>query len=392
MTIVPDQSKSKIVSVSKYTWIPVALVLVPALATLGHLSWTGSIFLGAPLAMISLLIPIDAGYICRFTPLDKTPMWRVVVTHFAAAQVLSFLWMLVAVPFSRALAYIPQLRGIDKEFSPDRWIVYLTGCLFYVFSVAYHYVAMAQNAARAVEMQAMQTSVLARDAELRALRAQINPHFLFNSLNSISALTSIDGARAREMCLLLADFLRLTLGMGEKSVIPFSEELDLLEKFLAIEKVRFGDRLRMEEQIDEEAKRCMIPALLLQPLLENAVSHGIASMENGGLIRLEAAVRDGRLAILVENDRDEEAPSRKRNGVGLRNVRSRLEARHGAEATFRAEADEDKFRVTMSLPAEFAPLESAQAEAEPAQPARANNTAGETGIAQSASVKYGEVK
>jgi LytS/YehU family sensor histidine kinase len=234
--------------------------------------------------------------------------------------------------------------------------------------------------------------VLARDAELRALRAQINPHFLFNSLNSISALTSIDGARAREMCLLLADFLRLTLGMGEKTVIPFLEELDLLEKFMAIEKVRFGERLRMEEKIAEEAKHCMIPALLLQPLLENAVSHGIASMENGGLIRLEASVREGRLAILVENDRDEEAPSRKRNGVGLRNVRSRLEARHGAEATFRAEADEDKFRVTMSLPAEFAPAESAPPEAGPAQLARAGNTAAETGTAKSGSVKYGEAK
>ncbi|HMH81060.1 MAG TPA: histidine kinase, partial [Candidatus Acidoferrum sp.] len=231
------------------------------------------------------------------------------------------------------------------------------------------------------------TSVLARDAELRALRAQINPHFLFNSLNSISALTSIDGARAREMCLLLADFLRLTLGMGEKTVIPFSEELDLLEKFMAIEKVRFGARLRMEEKIDDRAKRCIIPALLLQPLLENAVSHGIASMEDGGMIRLEASVRDGRLAISVENDRDEEAPVRKRNGVGLKNVRNRLEARYGKEATFRADADEDKFRVSMSLPAEFASEESMATESASASAAHA-----ETAKAEIAAAKSGEPK
>jgi len=387
MTNSADRQKSKTGSVNKYTWIPVALVLIPALATLGNLSWTTSILLGAPLAMISLFIPIDAAYICRFAPLGKAQMWRIILTHLAAAQVLSLLWMLVAGPFSRALAYIPQLHGIDKQFAPDRWIVYLTGCLFYVFSVAYHYVAMAQDAARAVEMQVMQTSVLARDAELRALRAQINPHFLFNSLNSISALTSIDGARAREMCLLLADFLRLTLGMGEKTVIPFSEELDLLEKFMAIEKVRFGARLCMEEKIDDQAKRCIIPALLLQPLLENAVSHGIASMEDGGMIRLEASVRDGRLAILVENDRDEEAPERKRNGVGLKNVRSRLEARYGKEATFRADADEDKFRVTMSLPAEFASEESTATESASAPAVRA-----ETAKAEIAAAKSGEPK
>jgi len=348
-----DRRASYPLRVNKLTWVPVALALIPALATLGKLSWTASVLLGAPLAMISLFIPIAAGYICRFTPLGKAQMWRIIMTHLADALVLSFLWTLIASPFSRALAYIPRLHGLDKQFVPDLWIVYVTGGFVYLFSVAFHYVAIAQEAARTVEMQVMQTNVLARDAELRALRAQINPHFLFNSLNSISALTSIDGARAREMCLLLADFLRLTLGMGEKTVIPFSDELDLLEKFLAIEKVRFGDRLHMEEQIEDDAKRCIIPALLLQPLLENAVSHGIASMAEGGLIRLEARVQDGRLGIVVENDRDEEAPSRKRNGMGLKNVRSRLEARYGKEATFRAEAEEDKFRVSMSLPADY---------------------------------------
>ena len=360
-----DRTTSTFGRVNKYTWIPVAMVLIPALSTLGQLSWTASIFLGVPLAMISLLIPVDAGYICRFTPLGKAPMWRIVLTHFAAAQALSFIWMLLAQSFSLALAYIPQLHGIDKQFAPNRWIIYLTGCLFYVISVAFHYVAMARNEARAVELQVMETSVLARDAELRALRAQINPHFLFNSLNSISALTSIDASRAREMCLLLADFLRLTLGMGEKAVIPFSEELDLLEKFLAIEKIRFGERLRMQENISEAAKRCLIPALLLQPLLENAVSHGIASMADGGLIRLEAQVQDGRLAIVVENDRDEEAPSRRRNGVGLRNVRGRLDARYGKEATFLADAGEDKFRVSMSFPAELIATGSGQEEIAP---------------------------
>jgi LytS/YehU family sensor histidine kinase len=280
-------------------------------------------------------------------------LWRTVLTHVMAAQVLSFLWTLIATPFARALSYIPQFHGLDKQFSPNLWIVYVTGSLVYLMSIAFQYVVIAQKAARAVELRAVETSMLARDAELRALRAQINPHFLFNSLNSISALTSIDPARAREMCLLLADFLRLTLGMGEKHVIRFSEELDLLEKFMAIEKVRFGERLRMEESVEEEAKRCQIPALLLQPLLENAVSHGIASMADGGSIRLQAQVQDGRLGIMVENDRDDEAPPRRKNGVGLKNVRSRLEARYGKDATFRVEPSEDRFRVSMTLPAEY---------------------------------------
>jgi len=339
--------------INKYEWIGVAVVLIPALATLGNLSWVNSTALGVPLALFSLFIPLAAGYVCKFTPLDRSVWWRTLLTHVMAAQVLSFLWTLIAGPFARALSYIPQFHGLDKQFAPDLWIVYVTGSLVYLMSIAFQYVVIAQKAARAVELRAVETSMLARDAELRALRAQINPHFLFNSLNSISALTSIDPARAREMCLLLADFLRLTLGMGEKHVIRFSEELDLLEKFMAIEKVRFGERLHMEENIEEEAKRCQIPALLLQPLLENAVSHGIASMADGGSIWLQAQVQDGRLGIMVENDRDDEAPPRRKSGVGLKNVRSRLEARYGKDATFRVEPSEDRFRVSMTLPAEY---------------------------------------
>lgn len=348
-----DRRKFSSGRVNKYAWIAVAAVLVPALALLGKLPWITSLALGVPLALFSLFIPVAAGFTCRFTPLGKSLLWRTVLTHVMAAQVLSFLLTLIAGPFARALSYLPQFPGVDKQIAPNLWIVYVTGCLVYLMSIAFHYVVMAQEAARAVELRALETSMLARDAELRALRAQINPHFLFNSLNSISALTSIDAARAREMCLLLADFLRLTLGMGEKSVIPFSEELDLLEKFMAIEKVRFGERLRMEENIEGPARQCLIPALLLQPLLENAVSHGIASMAEGGLIRLEAKVEDGRLGIVVENDRDDEAPSRKRSGVGLKNVRGRLEARYGKDAVFRVEPGEERFRVSMSLPAEY---------------------------------------
>ena len=339
--------------INKFEWVGVAVVLVPALATLGNLSWADSAALGIPLALFSLFIPLAAGYICRFTPLDKSVLWRTVLTHIMAAQILSFLWTLLAGPFARAMSYIPQFGGLDRRFSPDLWIVYVVGSLVYLMSIAFHYVVMAQQTARAVEVRAVETSMLAREAELRALRAQINPHFLFNSLNSISALTSIDPTRARDMCLLLADFLRLTLGMGEKNVIRFSEELDLLEKFMAIEKVRFGDRLQMEEIIQEQAKLCQIPALLLQPLLENAVSHGIASMAEGGWIRLQAQVEDGRLGIVVENDRDDEAPLRRKSGVGLKNVRSRLEARYGKEATLRIEPSEDRFRVSLTLPAEY---------------------------------------
>jgi two-component system, LytTR family, sensor histidine kinase AlgZ len=292
------------------------------------------------------VLGLSVWYVCKTMPFRSATDFRVYATHVTAALALSYLWM------EGGALYANLLWHSDAHYGARQTVLLLDGVLFYLLVVGFFYAVMAVESSREAERRAAATVALAREAELRALRAQINPHFLFNSLNSISALTSIDAAKAREMCLLLADFLRLTLGMGERTVIPLSDELDLLEKFMAIEKVRFGDRLHLEENVQDQAKKCLIPALLLQPLLENAVSHGIASLADGGWIKLRVQVQDGRLGIVVENERDDEAPSRRRNGVGLKNVRSRLEARYGKDASFRVEPSEDRFLVSLSLPAE----------------------------------------
>lgn len=154
------------------------------------------------------------------------------------------------------------------------------------------------------------------------------------------------------MCILLGDFLRRTLGLGEKSAIPLNDELSLIHAFLAVEKIRFGARLNMVENVDPRALQMNIPPLLLQPLVENAVAHGIANLVDGGCIRLDVALHDGEVSILVENTFDPEAPLRRRNGVGLANVRQRLEARYGNRARFGAEATGTSFRVALEFPAE----------------------------------------
>jgi LytS/YehU family sensor histidine kinase len=231
-------------------------------------------------------------------------------------------------------------------------MLFTAGASYYLLSVAVQYALIAHRASQEAQARAVESNIRARDAELGALKAQINPHFLYNSLNSISALTSIDPARAREMCVSLADFLRLTLGMGEKAVIPLKEEISLLEKYCAIEKIRFGERLTVKEDVQEEALECLLPPLLLQPLFENAVVHGIAQMPEGGWISLHAARNGARLSVTLENSWDPEAGSSRKNGVGLKNVQRRLEARYGNDAHLQANAEDEVFRVNLSLPAE----------------------------------------
>ena len=336
----------------KVAALPIAAVLAFVLHTPGGLTWLQAGILGFGLAMIGELISLPAWYSCRIAPIQRTLIRRLLATHLVAAQILSLLWLGAGILLARALSFVPALQGIEARFAERTAIVYGAGCVFYLLAVSFHYVSLAQEATHEVEARAMQTSIQARDAELKALKAQINPHFLFNSLNSISALTSIDPARARDMCVLLGDFLRLTLGLGEKTSVRLSEELDLLQKYMAIEKVRFGTRLTMHEEIQEESKACLLPPLLLQPLVENAVKHGIASLPEGGDVRLAVQRQNGRLAILVENSWDPEAPPRRSGGLGLKNVQQRLEARYGKEARLSVNTEGERFQVTLSIPAE----------------------------------------
>jgi hypothetical protein len=336
----------------KVAALPIAAVLAFVLQTPGGLTWLEAGLIGFGLASVGEVISLPAWYSCRIAPIERTPLWRLLATHVVAAQILSLLWLGLGKLLARALSFFPSLHGIESRFAERAAIVYGAGCVFYLLAVSFHYVALAQEATHEHEARAMQTSIQARDAELKALKAQINPHFLFNSLNSISALTSVDPVRARDMCVLLGDFLRLTLGLGEKPVVHFSEELELLQKYLAIEKIRFGDRLNMQENIQEESRTCMLPPLLLQPLVENAVKHGIASLPEGGNVRLIAERQNGRLAILVENSWDPDAPPGRSGGLGLKNVQQRLEARYGKEASLRVNTEGELFQVSLSLPVE----------------------------------------
>jgi two-component system sensor histidine kinase AlgZ len=333
-------------------WLPLACLLLFLIRVSGGIGTSEAAVLLLPMAALYAAACLSTWYVCRATPLRSSGIARVSVTHLLEAFLLSFVWVQIGRLYARGLSSFPVFQGVDARYNAHAAILLVSGVLLYLVNAGFFYVLIALEASRDAEARVLETSVLARDAELKALKAQVNPHFLFNSLNSISALTSVDPARAREMCILLAEFLRMTLGLGEKNVIPLGEEISLVHRFLAIEKVRFGARLQMSEDIAEECKAMLIPPLLLQPLVENAVTHGIANLSEGGSIRLVARSQDGRLSIRVENSFDAESTTTRRNGLGLENVRRRLASRYAQEAHMRITADEGQFHVNLSLPAE----------------------------------------
>src|SRR5438874_4398696 len=333
-------------------WVPLTATSAYVLATRGTLGWLQATVLAVAVFLFYAFLCLSAWYPCRATPLGRVGFLRLLLTHLSAAVLISFVWTQAGAALSYAILSPEKFEAIRTQFRPQLNSIFTIGVLLYLLSVAFHYVLIAMENSRHAEAQAVEARVLARDAELKALKAQVNPHFLFNSLNSISALTSIDPAKARDMCILLSEFLRMTLGLGEKSAIPLSEELALLERFLAIEKVRFGARLQVEEAIQEESRALLVPPLVLQPLVENAVVHGIANLPEGGVIRLSSQCHDGRLSLYIENTFDPECTPVRRNGMGLANVRLRLECRYGTYANMNVDPRANRFGVELSMPAE----------------------------------------
>lgn len=309
-----------------------ALLHVPG----GALNWKEALAISEPLLLFFAFVCLTPWYVCRQLPLASTEKFKLAAYHTGPAMLATALWIALA----RVIGYALNLgKRLDSVIPP----LILLGFLLYLLSVALHYVLLAMEASRLAALEA-------RDAELRALKAQINPHFLFNSLNSITALTTSDPVRARDMCIHLADFLRSTLGLGERESVTWQEELNLAQAYLNVEKIRFGPRLQVELHVEEECGNCLVPPLMLQPLIENAVKHGVATLVEGGTIHVESWVHEGQLRVRVVNNFDPQAPMPRQRGLGLRNVRQRLETRFGPSARLATQREGDRFLVEIAVP------------------------------------------
>lgn len=214
------------------------------------------------------------------------------------------------------------------------------------------YLAFAYSiAVQEQERRAAALVVEAREAQVRALRYQINPHFLFNTLNAIAALVRDAPDKAEEMVMKLSDFFRRGLAVNPMEDITLAEELDLQRTYLEIERTRFPDRLRFDVMLEAGTEQAKVPALLLQPLIENAVKHGVARAESATAINIHARRNGQVLEIVVEDDAAAVGDPPKGESVGLRNVQERLRMRFGEDASLIAEPVPGRgFRNTVRLP------------------------------------------
>lgn len=330
-------------------WFLIGLLLMAGLRR--DSAWLTAAAFFLPASLLSAFVSLSSGYVCRAFPIDaRMRMWRVVVAHILAASIASAMWVAIAAAWATAIDSLAGDVGAELLYAEQRPLLFVVGALLFWLAAAFHYLLIAFEASREAETQALELRLLAREAELKALRAQIDPHFIFNSLHSISALTTIDPAAARRMCLLLADFLRETLRLGSSSQISLADEFALAERFLAIEQVRLGSRLHVTKETDTQAVECLVPPLLLQPLVENAVVHGVAQLVDGGTIRMTASRDESTLTITLENPCDPDRARTHGVGLGLELLRKRLTTQCGVYDAVRADEQSGRFRVEVRIP------------------------------------------
>jgi LytS/YehU family sensor histidine kinase len=273
-----------------------------------------------------------------------------VLASYAAAMVWTAAYNLLDAPLATAM--LGRVVHVDSAFELFGGTVYHALALL-AWSVLYF--GIKHHEGRQVERErALRAEAHLHQAQLRALRYQLNPHFLFNTLNAISTLVVEGrGDEATEMIARLSDFLRLTLAGEGVPEIPLAEELDFVERYLEIEQVRFGERLHVRVDAAPGLAGHPVPALILQPLVENAIKHGVAPREVGGRIAVTARRAGAALVLTVEDDGPGlggGAPT-STGGIGLTNTRDRLRQRYGDGASLSLDATSGGgLRATISIP------------------------------------------
>lgn len=294
---------------------------------------------------VLLLIGVGVRNGMRFTRPERMDLSYSLFYTFS----LSIIWITLIQKWimSQLIAEANYMDFFQKSAMIRVFIAFLMIAFFtLLFWLQYSLEEKSENEKRKAEMDR-----LAKDAELYKLRQQLQPHFLFNSLNSISSLTGSRPEEARHMIQQLADFLRGTLKNDEKMLVSLEEELHYLSLYLDIEKVRFGHRLSTEIKHDETSLKCQIPQMLLQPIVENAIKFGLYDTTGTVTITINALAKDNSLQVTIQNPFDPQtSQSRSGTGFGLSSIQRRLYLLYARKDLIETKAEQNLFTTTITIP------------------------------------------
>lgn len=334
-----------------YWIVPVLLGILQAGFNLFFeiLPWGISLIDGALFGFLLGAFGMAVWFVVRYNSPDGKPFAQLLSTHLASAVILSLAWVYSASFISRALLPAPEyLLYLDNNLSNRIF----TGFVFYTLmaTIFYLYIFYRKNREKIDRENELKLEV--REAVLSALKSQINPHFLFNSLNSIASLTLSNPDKAHEMVIALSDFMRYSLRKQHNEMVTLEEEINHIGLYLQIEKIRFGDKMVYSFQVAPECLNCQIPTLLLQPLFENAVKYGVYEASTPVEVTLTATMEGDHTVLILTNNYDKDSAPAKGEGIGLKNVQERLRLVYNSNNLLETTGNDGKFVVTIYLPCE----------------------------------------
>ncbi|HZL10458.1 MAG TPA: histidine kinase [Prolixibacteraceae bacterium] len=284
-------------------------------------------------------------YSIRYNGLEEVSVGRLILFHFIAASILCGIW--ISLIYAIFKPFISDGNGFLKNSIPSK--IFGGYVMYAVFLVFFYAVNYYQSLKEKIEKEG-EYKALIREAELQVLKSQINPHFLFNSLNSISSLTVSNPEKAQEMVINLSTFMRYSLLHNENEMVSFSRELENIKLYLSIEKVRFGKKLNAEFEINEHCLEAEIPNMIMQPLYENAIKYGVYETIDQVTIKTVCFCDKNILKITITNDYDASSIKRKGEGIGLRNIRKRMEIIYNQPDLIKTNDLKTSFEVQLIIP------------------------------------------
>jgi two-component system LytT family sensor kinase len=293
------------------------------------------------------LIGINLWYVIRFNLRETPTALDLIINHFIVAVIIISTWLALSY-FSLTYMYDDELYiEFLNESLPWRAVM---GVFFYLLFILFFYMILYYEDLQDKMKIEGELQTLVKEAELNALKSQINPHFLFNSLNSISSLTITDPDKAQDMVIKLSDFLRYSLSHDKNEKASLKQEFENLQRYLDIEKIRFGHRLNFREDIPEKCINFEIPNMILQPLIENSIKHGVYNSTEEVLVELSCREENGYIIIEITNDYDPDAIKKVGQGIGLSNIRKRLQLIYQRQDLLETIAEKMVFRAILRIP------------------------------------------
>jgi len=323
--------------------IPQAMFTISFFKADNMLAWTDGLVSSIWFGLLALTIWYNVSY----SSFERGKIEITLLNHFVSSIVTILIWLGLCF---YSINLLPFFQGFEELFKETFWWRFFDGVLMYiVVLLVFYLINYFQDKQESVEREAW-LKTTKKEAELNALKSQINPHFLFNSLNSVNALIRMEPEKATDMVLKLSDYLRYSIKKDIKEKTTFKEELENLLRYIEIEKIRFEERLCFENKIDNKCEHLLVPNMILQPIIENAVKHGTSTSGRPEKIQIMSHCEDNVLIVEIENTYDSQAYTRRGEGLGMRNIRERMNLIYNRNDLFHFKKSNDTFTVSLKFP------------------------------------------